>query len=105
MFQAILSSVHQFWVYPFCCSLVTKLYLALLQPHGLYSPPHSSVHGIFQEDTEVGCRFLLQGISQIQGLNPCLLHWQVGSLPLSHQRSIYPFYMPSKPGFRSSHGN
>ena len=23
-----------------------------------------------------------------QGLNPCLLHWQVDSLPLSHQRSI-----------------
>ena len=22
-----------------------------------------------------------------QGSNPCLLHWQVGSLPLSHQRS------------------
>ena len=27
------------------------------------------------------------GILQDQGLNPCLLHWQVDSLPLSHQGS------------------
>ena len=27
------------------------------------------------------------GILLDQGLKPCLLHWQVGSLPLSHQRS------------------
>ena len=35
------------------------------------------------KNTGVGCRFLLQGIFPIQGSNPCLLHWQVGSLPLS----------------------
>ena len=37
------------------------------------------------KNTGVGCHFLLQGIVPIQGLNPsllCLLHWQVGSLPL-----------------------
>ena len=27
------------------------------------------------------------GILPYQGSNPCLLHWQVDSLPLSHQRS------------------
>ena len=27
------------------------------------------------------------GIFPAQGLNPCLLHWQVNSLPLSHQGS------------------
>ena len=27
------------------------------------------------------------GIFPGQGSNPCLLHWQVGSLPLSHQGS------------------
>ena len=27
------------------------------------------------------------GIFQNQGLNPCLLHWQVDSLPMSHQGS------------------
>ena len=28
--------------------------------------------------------FLLQGIFPTQGLNPCLLHWQAGRLPLRH---------------------
>ena len=28
-----------------------------------------------------------RGIFPDQGLNPCLLHWQVDSLPLSHQGS------------------
>ena len=34
----------------------------------------------------MGCYFLLQEIFPTQGLNPhcwCLLHWQVGSLPLT----------------------
>ena len=39
-------------------------------------------------NTRVGCHFLLQGIFLTQGLNPHLLqeilHWQAGSLPLSH---------------------
>ena len=35
----------------------------------------------------MGCHFLLQGIFPAQGLNPSLLHWQVGSLPVSHQGS------------------
>ena len=37
------------------------------------------------KNTGVGCHFLLQGIFLIQGLNPRLLHWQVDSLPRSHQ--------------------
>ena len=32
----------------------------------------------------VCCHFLLQGVFQDQGTNPCLLHWQWNSLPLSH---------------------
>ena len=32
----------------------------------------------------MGCHVLLQGFFPTQGLNPCLLHWQAGSLPLSH---------------------
>ena len=36
------------------------------------------------KDTGVGCHFLLQGIFLTHGLNSCLLHWQVDSLPLSH---------------------
>ena len=31
----------------------------------------------------VGCHFLLQGIFPAQRSNPCLLHWQADSLPLS----------------------
>ena len=42
------------------------------------------------KNTEVGCHFLLQGTLLIQGSNPCLLHWQVDSLPLSHLGS--PFF-------------
>ena len=46
-----------------------------LQPHGLYSPPVSSVHGDSSgKNTEVGCHSLLQGIFPTRGLNPALLH-------------------------------
>ena len=38
------------------------------------SPPGSSVHGISQATSGLGCHFLFQGIFPIQGLNPCLLH-------------------------------
>ena len=34
---------------------------------------------------------LAYGIFPDQGLNPCLLHWEVDSLPLSHQASWYIF--------------
>ena len=40
------------------------------------------------KNTGVSCRFLLQGIFPTQGSSPHLLHhlhWQAGSLPLSHQ--------------------
>ena len=50
-----------------------------------YSPPGSSVHGYSPgKNTGVGCHVLLQGIFLIQGSNLWFLHWQVGSLPLSH---------------------
>ena len=42
--------------------------------------------GFSRHDPGVGCHFLLQGIFPTQGSNPrllCLLHWQVGSLPLA----------------------
>ena len=44
------------------------------------------------KNTGVSCHFLLQGIFLTQGLNPCLLHWQADSLPLSHQGSPCIFY-------------
>ena len=40
------------------------------------------------KNTGVGCHSLLQGIFLDQGSNPHLLHWQAGSLSLSHQGSL-----------------
>ena len=43
------------------------------------SPPGSAIHGdSLGKNTRVGCHALLQGIFPTQGLNPCLLHWQMG---------------------------
>ena len=39
------------------------------------------------KNTGVGCHFHLQGIFLTQGSNLHLLHWQVGSLPLSEEGS------------------
>ena len=51
-----------------------------------YSLPGSSGHGNSpSKNTGVDCHDLLQGIFPTQGSNLhflCLLHWQVGSLPL-----------------------
>ena len=56
-----------------------------LQPHGLYSPPGSSVYGILQARIRVSCH-ARHGMFSAQGLNLhllCLWHWQAGSLPLA----------------------
>ena len=45
------------------------------------------------------CHFLLQGIFWIQGLNPCLLHWQVGSVPLSQQGRPGTFILPGNKAY------
>ena len=37
----------------------------------------------------MGCYYLLQGIFLTQGLNSCLLHWPVDSLPWSYLGSLY----------------
>ena len=47
------------------------------------SPPSSSVHGISGKYAGTGYHFLLPGIFLTQASNPCLLSWQVGSLPLA----------------------
>ena len=60
------------------CCLVTKLYLALLQPQGPLSM------GFPRQDYGVGCCFLLQGIFLTEGSNSHLLHWQADSLSLGH---------------------
>ena len=51
--------------------LVAKLYLTILQPHGLL--PGVPVHGISQARI-LGCHLLLQGIFPTRGSNVGLLH-------------------------------
>ena len=66
--------------------LVTKSCLTLVTPWT--EPTRLLCLWVFPGKTiGMGCHFLLQGIFPTQGLNPSLLHWQVDSLPLSHQGS------------------
>ena len=44
------------------------------------------------KNTGVACHALLQGIFLTQGLNPHLLHWQAGSLPLAPPVEPYILY-------------
>ena len=68
------------------CSVVSNS----LWPHGLYSPPGSSVHGDSPgKNSGVDCHAPLQGIFPTQGLNPDLLHCRRILYHLSHQRSPY----------------
>ena len=53
-----------------------------------YNPQSSPVHGIFQARMlEWVAIFFSRGSFQLRDWTQCLLHWQVGSLPLSHQGS------------------
>ena len=70
-----------------CCCLVAKLCLTLLTPW-IYPTRLLCPWDFPGKNTGVGCYFLLQGIFLTQGLNLCLLHWQVEFLPLSHQGSL-----------------
>ena len=67
-----------------CCYLAAKSWPTLLDPMDCRRLCPWDFPG---KHTEVGCHFFLQGIFLTQGLNPHLLHWQVDSLPLSHQGS------------------
>ena len=70
-----------------CCCLVNKLCPIFLWHHGLQLSRFLCPWDFSGKNTGVGCHFILQGIFLTQGPNPCLLHWQADSLPLSHQRS------------------
>ena len=64
------------------CS-VAQLYLTLCDPMDC-GPPGSSVKIFQARNIRVDCHFLLQGNLLAQGLNLCLLYWQVDSLPPNH---------------------
>ena len=55
-----------------------------LWPHGLKPARLLCPWDSPGRNTRMGCHFLLQGIFPTQKSNSCHLHWQVGSLPLSH---------------------
>ena len=66
--------------------LVTKLYTSLCDPID-WGTQHLCPWDFPSKNTGVGCYFHLKGVFLTQELNShllCLLHWQVGSLPLSH---------------------
>ena len=79
-----------------CCRLVIKLCPTLLQARGLQPTTLFCPLNFPGKDTRVGYHFLHRGIFLTQRLNPCLLHWQVGSLLLSHQESPKCMYLFSK---------
>ena len=64
-------------------SKVAKSCPALCNP--MYFPPDPSKHGISQASIlEWVVISFSRRIFPTQGSNPCLLHWQANSLPLSH---------------------
>ena len=67
--------------------LVTQVCATLLWPHGLQPTRLLCPWDFPGKHPGVCCPFLFQGIFLTQGSNPHLLHWQVDSLPLSHQGS------------------
>ena len=69
-----------------CICPVTQSYLTLWNPMD-YSPPGSSVHGIFQQEYWSRLPFPSRGDLPHAGIEPAspgLLHWQEKSFPLSH---------------------
>ena len=67
----------------FSCSVMSDS----LQPHGLKPAKLLCPWDFPGRNTGLGCHALLREIFLTQGSNPCLLHWEAGSLPLSHQGS------------------
>ena len=67
-------------------------------------PPGTSVYGDPPgKNTGVGCHVLLQGIFPTQGWNPCLLHWQVGSLSTEPSGLLGPVYFCGRNLFNSGY--
>ena len=59
----------------------------VLQLHGLQAARLLCPWNFPVKNAGMSYHFLLQGIFPSQGSNPCLLHWHMDSLPLSHQGS------------------
>ena len=70
-----------------CCCLVAKLCPTLCNRMDCSPPGSSAPWDIPRQEYWSGLPFLLQGILLTQQSTPYLLHWQVHSVPLSHQGS------------------
>lgn len=71
-----------------CCCLVAKSCLTHCNPWTTYNLPSTLSLGLPEEQEYCSeLPFLLQGIFLTEGLNLCLLHWRVDSLPQSHLSS------------------
>ena len=82
-----LEILHQInWMVIF--SLVNESCLTLCNPTNWNPPRFLSPQDFPGKNTGVGWHFLLQGVFPTQLLNLHLLHWQVDSLPQSHQGSL-----------------
>ena len=74
----------------FITVLIMHMHVQLLSQVWFFATSWTVVHqtplsmGFSWQEYGVGCHFLLQGIFPTQGLNLCLLNWQVDSLPLSY---------------------
>ena len=66
-----------------CCAELLQLY-PTLQRYGPRSARLLCPRDSPGKNTGVGYPALLQGIFLNQAWNPCLLHWQAGSLALHH---------------------
>ena len=70
-----------------CLSSVAQSYPTLWAPMD-YTCQESCSWNFPDENTGVGCHFLLQGIFQTQGSYLSFLHWQLGSLRLAPMGSL-----------------
>ena len=89
IYQLLLLLILFIYIFCYCC-LVIQSCPTLLRPHGLCPARLLYPWDFPGKNTRMGCHFLLQGNFLIQGLKLDLLHWQVGSLLLSHLGSPFP---------------
>ena len=69
-----------------CCCLVTQLCPTVCNPMDCIVTCQAPLSmGFPRQECWSGLVILLQEIFETKGSNPCLLHWQVGSLSLNHQ--------------------
>ena len=71
-----------------CLRALCSVTSASLQPHRPGSARLLRPRDSPGKNTGAGCHFLPREIFLAQGSNPCLLHWQEDSLPLSHRGNL-----------------